>query len=163
GGASLSNANGVASFSGLSVDLAGSKQLNASCVGVTPLASSAFTVSAAGAAALSFTAQPTNVVAGVSIAPVVRVKVADAFGNAVSGTSVSLALIGSGTLTGGGAAASDAGGIASFSGLSVNLAGSKQLRASSGALPTSSSNSFTVSAAAAASLSIATQPANVIA
>src|SRR5262249_12879544 len=158
GGAQVSDATGVATFSALSVNLVGSKQLSASCGVVTPLASVSFTVSPAAAASLSFTQQPTNVVAGVAIAPAVQVRVADAFGNAVSGTSVSLALAGSGTLTGGGAVASNASGIAGFGGLSVNLVGSKQLTASSGLLPTATSSSFTVSAAAAASLSVVTQP-----
>src|SRR5262249_30728977 len=148
-------------FSALSVNLAGSKQLAASCGAVTPLASASFTVSAAAAAALSFTVQPANVVAGVAIAPAVQVKVADTFGNGIAGASVTLALVGTGTLGGGGAAASDADGIASFTGLSVNLAGSKQLTAASGVLPTATSSAFSVSPAAAASLAVATQPSNV--
>src|SRR5439155_25089442 len=122
-------------FAGVSINLAGSKQLTASSGALPGVTSAAFTVSPAAAASLAFTVQPTDVVAGVAIAPAVRVKVADGFGNAVSGSTVSLALVGAGTLTGGGAAVSDASGNASFAGLSINLAGSKQLTASSGALP----------------------------
>src|SRR5206468_1040247 len=131
GGAVASDANGLATFPALSVNLVGSKQLTASSGALPTATSAAFTVSPAAAAALAFTVAPSNVVAGVAIAPGVQVKVSDAFGNGVPATSVSLALAGTGTLTGGGALVSNAAGLATFSALSVNLAGSKQLTASS--------------------------------
>ena len=52
---------------------------------------------------MSFDVQPSNVAAGSSITPAVQVKVVDAFNNPVAGESVSLALVGTGVLTGGGA------------------------------------------------------------
>src|SRR5206468_3354467 len=126
GGAAMSDASGNASFAGLSINLAGSKQLTAASGTLSSVTSTAFIVSPAAAASLGFTIQPTNVVAGVAIAPAVLVRVAAAPCTAVLGSSVSLALVGTGTLTGGGAAVSDASGNASFAGLSINLAGSKQ-------------------------------------
>src|SRR5258707_6345066 len=83
---------------------------------------------------LSFAVQPSNVVAGVAVAPAVQVLVADAFGNGVSGQSVTLSLVGVGTLTGVGATLTDANGLATFAAISVNKSGSKQLTAANVAL-----------------------------
>src|SRR5262249_17925363 len=143
GGAVVSDAGGIAGFAGLSVDLAGTKQLTASSGTLPGATSAAFTVARAAAASRAGGVQRAKGVAGVATAPAVQVKVLDAFGNGVPATSVSLALVGTGTLTGGGAAASNASGIASFAGLSVDLAGSKQLTASSGTLPGATSAAFT--------------------
>jgi hypothetical protein len=151
GGAVVSNASGIASFNNLRVDLAGSKQLRASS-GVLPTATSnAFTVSAAAAANLTFAVQPAGAVAGVNVAPAVHVLVRDAFTNPVAGTSVSLALVGTGVLSGGAAVASDANGIASFSALERHP-GRQQAahRIERRALPTATSTAFTISSAAAA-------------
>lgn len=103
------------------------------------------TIVHAAASALSFSAGPSNVTVGVVMSPAVQVKVSDAFGNGVAGESVSLALTGSGTLTGGGAVVTDAGGIATFSSLSIDRAGSAQLNATAGALGPVASASFSVS------------------
>jgi len=161
GGAASTNASGIVTFSGLSIDLAGSKQLTASSGSLPQATSAAFTVSPAAAASLAFVVQPTNVTAGAAITPAVQLKVFDAFGNGVAGTPVSLALVGTGTLTGGSAVSTDAAGFASFAGLRIDVAGSKQLAASSGALPGVTSGSFSVSPGAAASISFATQPSDV--
>src|SRR5207248_2459423 len=120
--------------------------------------STAFTVSAGPASALAFVQPPTATVAGAAITPPVTVRVRDAFGNAVAGTSVALSLVGSGTRGGGGAAASDGNGLATFSALSVDLMGSKQLTASSGALTPVTSSAFTVSAGPASALAFQQQP-----
>jgi len=163
GGAILTNGSGFATFSTLSVDLIGSKQLTATSGALPTATSTAFTVSAAAASVVSFAVQPSDVVAGASIAPAVQVKVADSFGNGVSGAPVALSLVGTGTLSGGAATATDATGTATFAGLSVDLAGAKQLTASSGALPTATSTAFNVSAAAASVVSFAVQPSDVVA
>src|SRR5205823_4625655 len=146
-----------------SVDLAGSKQLSASSGALTPRTSTAFTVSAAAAASLAFTTQPSNVVAGATMSPGPRVKVVDAFGNGVAGAPVTLSLVGSGTLTGGAPVLSDATGTATFAGLSVDLVGSKQLTASTGVLTPVSSNAFTVSVGAASALVFFQQPSAIAA
>src|SRR5207245_2710833 len=125
--------------------------------------STAFTVSPTSAAALTFAVGPSNVVAGVALTPAVQVKVSDACGNGVGGQLISMSLVGTGTLIGGGAVVSDAAGLATFSALSVNLARSKQLTASSGVLPTVTSAAFTVSPAPAAALTFVVGPSNVVA
>src|SRR5207249_9264704 len=111
------------------------KQLTAASGTVPRVTSAACPASPAAAASLAFTVQPSSVVAGVAIAPAAQIKVADAFGNGVPGASVSLALVGTGTLSGG-AVVSDARGRKSgVSGESVDLGGSKHLTGSSGTLP----------------------------
>jgi len=86
----------------------------------------------------------------------VTVQLKDAFGNKVATSStVSLSLVGTGTLTGGTAQAVDGTGLAAFSNLSVNLVGSKRLVATSslGVTP-DTSVAFTVTPQAASKLSI---------
>src|SRR5262249_34384641 len=106
---------------------------------------------------------PSNAVAGVAIAPAVQVLVSDAFGNAVPGQLVSLSVGGSGTLTGGGAVASDAAGLATFAALSINLVRTKHLTAASGMLPPVPRAASAISPAAAAALAFAVGPSNVVA
>jgi adhesin/invasin len=163
GAAVASDADGLSTFAGLSVDLAGAKHLNASTGALTPVSSDPFTVSAAAASALTFVQQPSAIVAGATMAPAVTVRVRDAFGNAVPGATVALSLVGSGTLTGGAAAASDSTGLTSFAALSVDLVGSKQLNATCGALTPLASNTFAVSAAAASAVAFVQQPSAVVA
>ncbi|HKQ57603.1 MAG TPA: putative Ig domain-containing protein, partial [Candidatus Eisenbacteria bacterium] len=118
----------------------------------------AITVVPAGAANVTFDVQPSNAAAGATITPAVQVKVTDAFSNPIPTELVSLSLVGSGTLSGYAPTATDGSGIAEFPTLSVDLAGSKQLSAStSGAGPTLSTN-FTISAGAAANLTFDVQP-----
>jgi hypothetical protein len=161
GAAVVTDAAGVATFGALSVNQVGSKTLTATSALLTAT-SSAFTVSPAAAASLAFTTQPSAVVAGVAIAPSVKVKASDAFGNAVPGASVALTMTGTGTLAGGAAVITDATGTATYASLSVNLVGSKALTATS-ALLTTTSSTFTVSTAAAATLAFTTQPSAVVA
>ena len=130
--------------------------------GLLTATSTAFTVSHAAASSLAFTTQPSAVVAGVAIAPSVKVKANDAFGNVVPGASIALTMTGTGTLTGGAAVTTDTTGVATFAALSVNLVGSKTLTATSGVL-TATSSAFTVSHAATASLTFTAQPSAVVA
>src|SRR6185295_11936246 len=67
---------GVATFSTLSIDKVGTGYtLAATSAPLTGATSSAFNISPAAATKLAFTTQPTNAVAGVAIAPAVRVTV----------------------------------------------------------------------------------------
>ena len=108
-------------------------------------------------AKLAFSQQPADTVAGAAIAPSVTVQLQDAGGAAVAqaGVSVTLALgSGTGTLSGTATQTTNASGLATFAGLSVNLAGTKRLSAASGVLTGATSNTFVISAGAAASLVI---------
>ncbi len=155
--------SGIATFPDLSVDLAGTKQLHAASGSLGPVPSASFDLSPAAAANLAFDVQPSNTVAGVAIAPAVRAKVTDSFGNGVETELVSISLTGGGTLSGTLSQSTDGAGIATFPDLSVNLAGSKQLHATSGSLGPISSTSFTISAAAAANLTFDVPPGNAVA
>ncbi len=156
--------NGVATFTGLSVDKAGSGYtLQADATGLPASMSPAFGVTPGAAAALAFTAQPGTSAAGAVIAPAVRVAVLDGQGNTTSSSaSISLALgsnTSGGTLSGTRTVAA-INGVATFEDLSVDKLGTGYtLRASSGAL-TRDSASFNVVAGAAARLVFRTAPAD---
>ena len=81
-----------------------------------------FTATAA-AASLVFQQQPSEARTGFIIAPEVQVKALDGGANAVSNASVTLSLVGAGTLGGTVTAITDTGGIAHFANLTVSAAG----------------------------------------
>src|SRR5206468_11177910 len=110
-------------------NLAGSKNLTASA-GALSVVSNAFTISAAAVNTVTFVQQPTDAVAGQTVTPAVTVRAQDSFGNNVPSASVAMSLVsGTGTLTGTTPRSTDTSGIATFDNLSINLAGSKTLRA----------------------------------
>jgi hypothetical protein len=157
------DASGVATFPTLSVDLAGTKHLDASAGSVGPVSSASFDITAAAPATLAFNVQPSNAVAGVAFSPAVQVKVTDGLGNAVAGQSVTLALVGTGTLSGYAPTVTDPSGVATFATLSVDLAGTKHLDASAGGAGPVSSANFDITAAAPATLAFTVQPSNAVA
>lgn len=81
-----------------------------------------FTATAA-AASLVFQQQPSEARTGFIIAPEVQVKALDGGANAVSNASVTLSLVGAGSLGGTVTAVTDTGGIAHFANLTVSAAG----------------------------------------
>ncbi len=106
---------------------------------------------------LAFVQQPSNALAGAAIVPAVTVQLQDGGGNAVpqAGVSVAVSLAsGTGTLSGMTTQLTDAAGLATFAGLSVNLVGTKTLSAASSGLSGATSTSFVISAGAATSLTI---------
>jgi len=155
------SAAGLAAFSGLSINLSGSKTLSASAPGLISATSSAFTITAGAATQLAFVQQPTNTAAGAAISPAVTVQLKDVQGNLIrtAGVSVSIVLSsGTGVLTGTVPQLTDAAGLATFSNLSINLAGPKVLTASAAGLTSAVSTSFTVIPAAANKLDFTTNP-----
>src|SRR6059058_2171156 len=79
--------NGVATFSTLSLNLAGTGYtLTATATGLTRATSTAFNISVTvgPAAKLAFTVQPSNAVGGAAITPAVQVAIQDAQGNIVT-------------------------------------------------------------------------------
>ncbi len=119
-------------FMGLSINPVGTYTLSASTTGLTSATSSPFHVGPGAANNIMFKVEPTDTAADSTI-PAVKVTVMDAVGNPVS-TSVTLSLLDpngtgaslSGTLTQSSSAATPA----TFSDLSINIAGSYQLAAS---------------------------------
>ncbi len=166
--------NGIATFSNLAVNNAGSYTLATTSPGLTSATSLSFVISAQGGGAptpvkLTFVQQPTNAVAGATISPAVQVAVQDGNGTTVTGATnpVTLALSGGGAL-GGTVSATPQNGIATFSNLAVNNAGSYTLSATGPGLTSATSQSFTIAAQGGGTptpvkLTFVQQPTNAVA
>ena len=155
--------NGVATFDNLVLDTAGGYKLAAadSTDGLSGTDSNSFTVDPASAEKIVVATNPSNTTAGVAISPGVVVDVEDQFGNLVTGNTDSIALsvnTGPGTL-GGTDAVSASGGMATFTNLVIDTAGTYSLIARDGSM-SATTNNFNVSAAAAAKLVYLTGPSN---
>ncbi|MHB8873445.1 MAG: hypothetical protein ACYC8T_07130 [Myxococcaceae bacterium] len=151
--------DGVAQFTDLAISTAGAGlTLTATASGLPPKTSAPFTVSGAGPASVRFSVQPSSSTAGAILSPAVVVRVEDAFGNLSSGFagSVSLSIVGGGA-PGGTPVVSAAGGVATFSSVHLDTAGTYVLRAAAGTL-VADSGSFTIQPAAASRLAYLTQP-----
>jgi hypothetical protein len=120
----------------------------------TAAAASGGTVTVLTPTKVVFTAQPTNAVAGVAIAPSVAVTVQTAGNTPVplAGRSVTVALTtaGSATLSGTKTTTTNSSGVATFAGLSIDKAASYTLTATSSGLTDGVSGGFTISAAGSA-------------
>jgi hypothetical protein len=153
---------GVVTFSGLTLNRAGTGYtLQASANGVTPITTAALDVLAGVDTQLVVTTQPSGVIAGQGFS--MSVAAEDAFGNidANFGGTVSLALANDpgNTTLGGNLAVGASGGIATFSDLTLNVADpGYTIQASFPGLASATTNPFTVTAAKATQLVMATQP-----
>ncbi|HYK10632.1 MAG TPA: Ig-like domain-containing protein [Gemmatimonadales bacterium] len=153
--------SGVATFPGMSVDKVGTGYtLSTASTGLTGATSSPFNVTSGNASALVFTSQPVSDTAAGSLGTI-QVTAQDAHGNIATGFtgSVSLAIgsnPGGGTLSG--VTPVDAvTGVATFSGMSINKAGTGYtLSAASIGLTGTASSAFNITAGAAANISIST-------
>ncbi len=152
----VTNALGQAIFNTLTETIAGAYTLTAAS-GTTNTISSSFTITPA-AAILAFSTQPTSTLDG-STLKAVNVKAADKFGNAVSGATINLTLS-AGTLGGTTSVVTDATGLASFTTLSVNLAGTYTIAAATPGGTGARSSAFVISPLPLASLTFTTQPAS---
>jgi uncharacterized repeat protein (TIGR03803 family) len=158
GTTTMTAVNGVASFANLSITLAGSHALLATDGSLSSATSNSFTINPAVATHLVITQQPTTATAGQTIATV-TMDIEDAYGNLVT-TDTSLVTVSTNTTLHGTTSAHAAGGIATFSDLSVRSAGSHTLSISDGSLPSTASNAFRINPAAAAQLVFNQQPTN---
>ena len=157
--------NGVATFPSLEISSPGTYTLTATDQSFTSATSSSITIS--NTSKLGFIQQPTAVNAGVAISPAVTVGVENQSGNVVT-TDNSTVTLGfndpqdffADGLTS--VTAQAVNGVATFSNLVIDASGSYTLVASDGALPTTQSNSFNVSASAT-KLVFTQQPANTLA
>ena len=152
--------NGVATFSDLSIDSAGTYTIQASSGTLATGTTTSITVTAAALSKLIITAEPpSSTVAGGTFG--LSVGGTDQFGNpltTLSGT-VLIALANSPGVTLYGTRSEPAqSGVATFSGLSINVAGSYQIQATSGSLTAATSSAIAVSTAPTAKLVIATEP-----
>ncbi len=163
------NASGVAAFSNLRVNAAGSYTLTFSLVGHAAQATSgSFTVNPAEAAKLVMVTQPSATAsAGVAFAQQPAVRLQDNFGNNVSlsGRTITASVAtGDGTLAGTLTATSSASGLATFTDLRIDGAtGERTLRFSSPDLASVDSQVVVVGPGSAAGLSITRQPIQTVA
>lgn len=159
-------AKGVATFTDLNVDKAGSGySFTATASGLTGASSATFDVTPGAAVRLAFSVQPGTTAAGATIMPAVRVTAQDALGNTVVGFTGSVTLglaAGTGnagaTLSGTPTLAA-VGGVALFSDLSVDKASpGYALTAGSPGLGAATSAGFDVTVGAPARLAFSVQP-----
>jgi len=148
--------SGVATFPGLSIDKVGTGYtLTATGAGSTT--SAAFNITAGSATQLVFSVQPSTTTAGAAITPAVQVTALDANDNTATGFSgdVTVAIgtnAGGGTLSGARTHAAVSG-VATFSGLSIDKAGTGYTLTATGA-GSATSAAFNITAGAAATITI---------
>jgi uncharacterized repeat protein (TIGR03803 family) len=160
GALTQSAANGVATFNNLTFTKVGTYTLRVVSTGATYSTSTAITVTAGAGAQLVVTTQPSNAVAGASIGTV-AVTIEDAYGNLATGDTSTVTLSGvslTGTFT-----ATPTNGVATFTGLAMTQAGTRAITATDGSLTSGTTNSITISAAAAAQCVFAQALSNTVA
>jgi uncharacterized repeat protein (TIGR03803 family) len=154
--------NGVATFKNVVITEAGTYTLEAMDGTLTVATTAAFTLAPSTPTHLVFVQQPTTTVAGVAVAPALTVKVEDKNGNVVT-TDTSTVTIGVGSKPAGGGivsgqlSAAAVNGVATFSGLVLDIAGSYTLLATDGVLVSGKSKAFTVNADATTAHLVLTQ------
>ena len=155
---------GVATFADLSIDKAGvGYRLAASSTGLTSATSDLFDITSAAANRLIFVQQPSDTVAGVTIAPAVTVRIEDAFGNVVAadGTAITLAIgtnPSAGTLSGT-PTRNSVSGLSTFADISIDAEGmGYTLVATSPGITSATSDPFNILAANANRLVFGQQP-----
>ena len=154
------NTTGLAVFGDLSENHAGTYTLTASTGSSAGVNSNSFTIRAvvSSTSHLAFVNQVSNVTAGATFSPV-TVKVTDTYGNPIIGSSVSLGISTPGHLgTTQAPVTTNAAGQAVFGSLTETLAGTFSLVASVSGVTPASSNTFTVTAAAASRLQMLSEP-----
>ncbi len=149
--------NGVATFSNLVLNTAGSYTLTATVSGLGAVTSSAISVAVGPASKLAFTTQPPAAGTAGTGLPAVVVQVQDASGNLVTGSSAAVTISSTPAGVGGTLTVNAVNGVATFSTLILNTAGAYTLTAASTGLTSATSNSITV-AGPAAKLVFTTQP-----
>jgi hypothetical protein len=142
---------GVATFSNLWINKTGSGYtLTASSSGLIGSTSNGFAITPAAADHLVFLQQPTNTAAGATITPALTVAVVDQFGNVVTGDNTDTVTISIGSNPTGGTLSGTftvtvVNGIATFSDLSIDLAGDGYtLHATFGSLTAADSGTFSI-------------------
>jgi hypothetical protein len=166
GGTTVLPANGVFQFSGLSIDKVGSGYTLTATSGSLSAVSAPFDITLGAAAELAFTMGPSTAVAGVPfpVQPVVVVQ--DIYGNIATDYNglVTLSMLYGRASLIGTATVNAVKGVATFTGLYLNKAGSSYiLVAVATGLSTATSSRFNVSSGPAVKLAFTTQPAGAVA
>ena len=156
---------GVVTFSAASLTTVGSYTITASytdpVAGLLTATTGSIVVNAGVAKKLGFVQGPSTTTAGSVMSPAPTVQVEDTNGNPVADSGVSVTLTSSGTLTAGSTkvVSTDVNGLATFSNLTWNTAGSYTIAASASGLTASgNSSSFSITAGSPVNLVFTTQP-----
>lgn len=139
--------NGVATFSNVILNVAGTYTFTASDSGRTSATSSAVTIAAARASKVVFQALPSTGTVGTVVGSV-KVAIEDQYGNVVttSNASVTLNASGAGFRAGSTTTVTAVNGVATFNNLAFASAGSYTLNATSSGLATATSATITITA-----------------
>jgi hypothetical protein len=153
--------NGIATFDAVEIHVPGTFTLGAADGGLAGATSTSFTISAAAASQMVISTQPVDGVAGQTLSNVV-ITLEDAYGNVATGSNANVTLaVQSGPDTlGGTLTVAAVNGVATFSNVSLNKAGSYTLAASASGLGNAVTDSFAITPAAASQIVISTQPTN---
>lgn len=170
GTTSQAAAAGVATFTNLAIDLAGTGySLTFASAGLTSAISGTFNITVGAAASLSVSTQPAGASGGTQFATQPVVQVVDAGGNLVTGAGNSITVsIKAGTGTTGAALSGTltlaaSGGVATWLDLAIDLAGTAyELEFNDGSLPTATSAAFDVTIGSPVALRVATDPAGAV-
>lgn len=161
GTTTVSAMNGVATFSGLSINKAGAYTFTATASGLSPATQNNVTVNPGAPSLLVVDASAKlDAVAGQPI-PAFSVQVEDAFGNLATNSGsvpITASVSGPASFASGTTMVSAASGVANFAGLVLNSAGTYTLTVSSPGLTSASFAPFTISAGAASHLTFTTVP-----
>ena len=156
-------AAGVAVFAGCNIDLSGTYTLHAVDGLLIPATSNSVSITAAGATKLVFTTSPNASTGGVAFTTQPVVTVEDAAGNTVTSDASSVTL----TITTPAGALLNCpndntqlavNGVATFTGCSIDHAGTYTLHAADGTLTAATSNSFAITVGTAAKIGFTTSP-----
>ncbi len=165
GGTTMTSENGIFAFKELSVDKAGTYTLTATSSGLTPAVSDPFTITPIHGARLVFSTKIAGASAGAGFAAQPAVTVLDRYDNTAYGSTamVSLSLVvvtpeSYDAILSGVTKLKAVNGAASFTGLSVNRAGTYVLTATSSSLTPAYSNSFNIGPGTGIKLFFNTQP-----
>ena len=163
GALTVAAVGGVATFSGLSIDKAGTGYtLSAAASGLTGATSSPFDILPRPATQLAFGTPPSNTAMGSAITPAVKVRILDDLGNLTASTVPVTVAIGAnpagGTLSGTLTVAAVAG-VATFSDLSIDKLGAGYtMTAASAGLTGATSATFSITAGPATKVLVETAP-----
>jgi adhesin/invasin len=158
------DSSGVATFADLSIlGVVGARTMQFAATGLTPVVSNTITVMAGDASRLTIATQPSpSARSGQPFSQQPVIQLQDASGNSVnqSGVVVTASIVmGGGTLGGTLTAATDAGGVATFTDLSITgVAGDRTLWFEAPGFSAVISDTITVTGGSASELSVATQP-----
>ncbi|MBI2795350.1 MAG: Ig-like domain-containing protein [Gemmatimonadetes bacterium] len=166
GTVSLAAVGGVATFPGLSINKSGAGYtLSAAASGLTPAGSATFNIVAGAPAGLAFITGPSSAASLAAISPAVVVAVVDGGGNTVTSatSTIVMSILGgtgtAGAVLGGTITVAAVGGLATFSTLTIDKAGTGyRLAASTVAVPGATSGLFNIGPGAPALLGFQAAP-----